>query len=81
MRSLSVYELTTGVWRTMPVPACAARRMSCAETGVLESAVETGAVGGPSVRERHHRVDLDHRASRQRRHADRHARGRIGFEE
>jgi hypothetical protein len=50
--------------------------MSCADTGVPASAVKT-----PLFRERHHRVDLDHRASGQRRHADRHARGRIGFEE
>ena len=42
IRSLSVYELTTGVCRTMPAPACAARRMSSGETGVFESVVEAG---------------------------------------
>src|SRR6201987_16894 len=50
-----------------------------AETGSPGAFVPGGRA--VSVRERHHRVDLDQRAARQSRDGDRDARRRVGFEE
>src|SRR5207245_2697714 len=80
-RSDSVRELRTGVSRTTPAPASTAPSTAASVTAAgSDAAGEAEAVVG-SVRERHHRVDLDAGALGQRGDGDRDPGGRIAGEE
>src|SRR6202044_537100 len=71
-RSDSLRVVTTGGSRTTPAPATAARSMLAVVTRLRVS---------PSVAKRHHSVDFNPCALRQRRDLQRHAGGRVGLEE